>query len=52
LRKPDVPAVIISGHSEEKIREMFASESFNGFLSKPYTRSELKATLVRFSVLR
>ena len=52
LRKPEVPAVIISGHSEEKIREMFASESYNGFLSKPYTRSELKATLVRFTGLK
>ena len=52
LRKPGVPAVIISGHSEERIRTMFESEAYNGFLSKPYTRSELKEILMRFACLR
>jgi len=52
LRKTGVPTVIISGHTEEKIREMFKSEAYEGFLSKPYTRSELKAVLTRFASLK
>lgn len=48
LRKPGVPTVIISGHSEERIRAMFASESYDGFLSKPYTRNELKTFLTQY----
>ena len=52
LRKPGVPAVIISGHTEEKIREMFKSETYDGFLSKPYTRGELKELLVRFACIK
>ncbi len=45
MRKPGVPTLIVSGHSEARIRETFASEPFNGFLSKPYTMSELKSIL-------
>ncbi len=52
MRKPGVPAVILSGHTEEKIREMFRSETYNGFLSKPYTRGELKEILVRFACIK
>jgi len=48
MRKPGIPTVIVSGHSESRIREMFASEPFNGFLGKPYTREELKAILDQF----
>lgn len=48
-RKPGVPTVIVSGHTETRIREMFSSEPFNGFLSKPYTRSELQAILAPFT---
>ncbi len=44
-RKPGVPAVLVSGHNEARIRELFATEPFNGFLSKPYTIHELKAAL-------
>ncbi len=47
-RKPGIPTVIVSGHSEERIRELFASEPFNGFLAKPYTLRELKAILAPF----
>jgi signal transduction histidine kinase/CheY-like chemotaxis protein len=45
MRKPGIPTVIVSGHTEARIREMFSTEPFNGFLSKPYTRSELQAIL-------
>ena len=48
MRKPKVPTVIVSGHTESRIRELFASEPFNGFLSKPYTMEELKAALAPF----
>jgi len=48
-RNPHVPVVIISGYSETRIREMFTSEPYNGFLSKPYTRNELKDVLDRFA---
>jgi len=50
LRNPNVPIVVISGYNEARIREMFASESYDGFLSKPYTRSELEAVLNRFAL--
>jgi len=49
-RNPHVPVVIISGYSETRIREMFTSEPYNGFLSKPYTRNELKDVLERFAM--
>ncbi len=48
LRRPDIPTVILSGHPEEQIREMFANEHYDAFLGKPYTRDELRATLQRF----
>ena len=48
MRKSGIPTVIVSGHTETRIREMFASEPFNGFLSKPYTRDDLWRTLVTF----
>ena len=44
----DVPVVVISGYNEKRIREMFASETYEGFLAKPYTRDELKSMLERF----
>jgi signal transduction histidine kinase/CheY-like chemotaxis protein len=51
-RKPGIPTVIVSGHSESRIRELFASEPFNGFLCKPYTISELKAIIAPFMIRR
>jgi signal transduction histidine kinase len=48
LRNPNVPIVVISGYNEKRIREMFASEAYEGFLAKPYTRDELKSLLDRF----
>jgi len=47
MRKPGIPVVIVSGHSEERIRAMFASEPFDGFLGKPYTMGELKGIVDR-----
>ena len=49
MRKPDIPVVIVSGHTEERIREMFAEETFDGFLSKPYTMRELENILDPFT---
>lgn len=48
MRKPDLKTIIISGYNEDRIRRMFASESYDCFLKKPYTREELKETLARF----
>jgi signal transduction histidine kinase/HAMP domain-containing protein len=48
LSRPDIPTVILSGHAEERIRAMFATEHYNAFLGKPYTRDELKAVLQNF----
>jgi len=48
LHNPKVPVVVISGYNEKRIREMFASETYEGFLAKPYTRDELKSMLERF----
>ena len=48
LRKPTLKTVIISGYNEDRISRMFASESYDRFLKKPYTRDELKKTLARF----
>lgn len=39
--KPDVPVVIVSGYSEKRIMNMFASQPFEGYLGKPYTRDQL-----------
>jgi len=52
LRKPGVPTVIISGHSEMKIKQMFGSEAYDGFLSKPYTRNELKTAIAQLTGLK
>lgn len=48
LRKPALKTIIISGYNEDRISRMFASEAYEGFLKKPYTRDELKTILARF----
>ncbi len=48
LRKPTLKTIIISGYNEDRISRMFASEAYEGFLKKPYTRAELKAALSSF----
>ena len=52
MRKPGIPTVIVSGHTETRIRETFASEPFNGFLSKPYTTDALWSILSPFITLK
>ncbi|MEI7900662.1 MAG: ATP-binding protein [bacterium] len=52
MRKPGIAIVIVSGHTEERINEMFASERFDGFLGKPYTRDDLANILNRFATIR
>jgi signal transduction histidine kinase/CheY-like chemotaxis protein len=51
LSRPDLPAVILSGHAEGRVRTMFASVRYDAFLGKPYTRDELKAVLQNFITL-
>ena len=45
IASPDVPIVIVSGSSEDEISKMFAGQTYNGFLGKPFTLAEIKATL-------
>jgi CheY-like chemotaxis protein len=52
MRKQGIPTVIISGHTETRIRELFADEPFNGFISKPYTMDDLRRTLSPFIALK
>ena len=52
VRKPGVPSIIVSGHTEKRIREVFASEPFDGFLSKPYTTVDLWNALSPFITLK
>ena len=46
VASPDVPVVVVSGSPEEDIRKMFGNRKYNGFLGKPFTVLELKATLL------
>ena len=46
VASPDVPVVVVSGSPEEDIRKMFGTRKYNGFLGKPFTVLELKATLL------
>lgn len=43
-----VPVVIVSGYSEKRIQELFASQPIEGFLGKPYTRDQLITALRPF----
>ena len=52
LRRAGIPTVIVSGHTEIRIRESFASEPFSSFLSKPYTMDDLWKTLSPFIALK
>jgi signal transduction histidine kinase/HAMP domain-containing protein len=45
----DIPVVIVSGHNENYVRQMFESQDFDGFLSKPYTRDELVQIIKKFT---
>ncbi|MEI7946158.1 MAG: ATP-binding protein [bacterium] len=47
-QKSDVPVVIVSGYSEKRIAELFASQPIDGFLGKPYTRDQLIAVIRPF----
>ena len=43
----DIPIIVLSGSSEESVREIFSGCSYNAFLGKPFTLSELKEVLLR-----
>ena len=46
LTAKDIPIVVVSGSSEENIRNMFGTCKYDGFLGKPFTLEELKTTLL------
>ena len=47
IASPDIPVVVVSGSSEEDIRKMFGERVYSGFLGKPFTLDEIKATLLK-----
>ena len=49
--KPDVPIVVVSGYSEKRIKELFDTHAYEGFLGKPYTRDQLVHALAPFVVM-
>ena len=46
---PAIPCVIVSGYAEAKIKCIFKSGLYNGFLGKPYTRSDMQNIIERFA---
>ena len=44
---PHVPVIVTSGSSAEETEAMFKAQPYNGFLAKPYTRTELQAAIAR-----
>ncbi len=46
--KADVPIVVVSGYREKRIRELFETHAYEGFLGKPYTRDQLVQALSPF----
>ncbi len=42
---PLMPCIIVSGYAESKIRSLFNPDLYNGFLGKPYTRSDITKIL-------
>ena len=38
---PHVPVILMSGYSEQKLRQRFAGENVAGLLQKPFTRQDL-----------
>ena len=39
--RPDVPIVLVSGYSQESVRDQFAGRDLAGFLHKPFLSSGL-----------
>jgi len=48
LINENLPVVICSGHSKEKVELMFSESHIDGILIKPYTMDELRSTLSNF----
>lgn len=46
---PEIPCIIVSGYTESRIRCIFKQDLYNGFLGKPYTRSDMENILSRFA---
>ena len=42
-----VPVVVASGATAEETAQLFKAQPYNGFLAKPFTLAELRATLAR-----
>jgi len=45
---PGRPVFLFSGHDEAMVRRSLAGQPFDGFIAKPFTRSDLAAMLVSF----
>lgn len=43
----DIPIIVLSGSSEESVREIFCGCSYNAFLGKPFTLDELREVLLK-----
>ena len=42
-----VPVVVASGATADETAQQFRTQPYNGFLAKPFTLAELRATLAR-----
>ncbi len=51
MSNEQLPIVICSGHTQEKVSRMFKDARIDGILIKPYTMDELKSMLSQFMVL-
>jgi two-component system OmpR family response regulator len=43
-----IPIVLVSGHSEERLKRLFSSSDADGWICKPLTRDKLIAAVTRF----
>lgn len=44
---PNIPAIVVSGSTEEEIKPLFATQPYDDFLPKPYTILELKSAIAK-----
>jgi DNA-binding response OmpR family regulator len=47
-----IPIVLVSGHSEERLKRLFSSSDADGWICKPLTRDKLIAAVTRFTTIK
>src|SRR6185369_7592831 len=47
-----IPIVLVSGHSEERLKRLFSASDADGWICKPLTRDKLIAAVTRFMDLK